>query len=333
VIRDWNGAVLDSTRGRIVFTGGGHTGYYGNELYALELDASPEIVRLNDPTLPTSYAHPSPTQHTLCSDPTIFAAIPIRADGTACDRARDACAPNSRHNYWGLAYLPTTDQLWIYGGYLACDSGTAVSDTWLFDFASGTWREVITETRPERGYARAFASDFVPTCGTAGCVILHDGNRLYHYDVATESYTVDVEDLALGAEIGGVWDPDRERFVMIGAGELIVADYGASPVRVERLIAASTPSLESCGDALAATAQGAAYDPVTRRIVLWPNEGGRVYELDVEARSCTVSDFGSGPRAAAVPNGTFGRFRYVAHLDGFVLIHDYDQDAYVLRLR
>src|SRR5579859_2861676 len=40
VIADWNGALADTKRNRLILWGGGHSGYFGNEVYALDVEHS-----------------------------------------------------------------------------------------------------------------------------------------------------------------------------------------------------------------------------------------------------------------------------------------------------
>src|SRR5262249_29378172 len=77
-VRAWNSAVFDTRINRMVTFGGGHTDYYGNELYALDLNTL-TISRLTDPGLPFA---------TTCSADIV--------NGTQ---------PNSRHTYDGIAYM------------------------------------------------------------------------------------------------------------------------------------------------------------------------------------------------------------------------------------
>src|SRR5690349_15868308 len=48
VIAAWSGGIADIARNRMIIWGGGHTDYYGNELYALNLSEE-TMVRLNEP--------------------------------------------------------------------------------------------------------------------------------------------------------------------------------------------------------------------------------------------------------------------------------------------
>src|SRR5712692_1503078 len=47
VVADWSGGIADTRRNRLIIWGGGHTGYYGNELYAFNLTSN-TLVRLNN---------------------------------------------------------------------------------------------------------------------------------------------------------------------------------------------------------------------------------------------------------------------------------------------
>ena len=49
VINDWSGGIADEKRNRLLIWGGGHRGYFGNEVYALDLNAH-VMRRLNDPS-------------------------------------------------------------------------------------------------------------------------------------------------------------------------------------------------------------------------------------------------------------------------------------------
>jgi hypothetical protein len=49
VINDWSGGSVDQKRNRLLIWGGGHRGYFGNELYALDLNLL-KLLRLNDPS-------------------------------------------------------------------------------------------------------------------------------------------------------------------------------------------------------------------------------------------------------------------------------------------
>src|SRR3954462_11614119 len=75
VIGAWSGGIADTKRNRMIIWGGGHTDYYGNELYSLNL-SNLSLTRLNNPS-PIN----APVQNPSCAS--------VLSDG----------APNSRHSY------------------------------------------------------------------------------------------------------------------------------------------------------------------------------------------------------------------------------------------
>src|SRR5262245_6639291 len=50
----WSSGLMDTLRNRLIIWGGGHTSYYGNELYSVDLNDL-TIHRINDPSIPTNY--------------------------------------------------------------------------------------------------------------------------------------------------------------------------------------------------------------------------------------------------------------------------------------
>ncbi|HEX7959692.1 MAG TPA: hypothetical protein VF493_07220, partial [Terriglobales bacterium] len=114
VIAAWSGGIADVARNRMIIWGGGHTDYYGNELYALNL-SDETMVRLNDP---------GPVISPNAENASVL------ADGT----------PNARHTYNGLAYIAQADRMFAFSGSMASNSGNTDDRTWTLDLASLQWR-------------------------------------------------------------------------------------------------------------------------------------------------------------------------------------------------
>ncbi len=87
VITAWNGAIADTRRNRLIIWGGGHSDYYGNEVYALDLN-NMTMSRLTDPSLVTNVK--------------------------SCPEAYDDGRPSARHTYNGLAYITAQDKMFVY---------------------------------------------------------------------------------------------------------------------------------------------------------------------------------------------------------------------------
>jgi hypothetical protein len=84
---------------------------------------------------------------------------------------------------------------------------------------------------------------------------------------------------------------------------------------------------ESGGGAIYyAAAPGFDYDSAADDFVAWPNTGAP-YSLDLETKQWTS---GSDVGAPSAPNshGTYGRWRYIAAYNVFILINSVDENVY-----
>jgi hypothetical protein len=298
IINDWSGGIADTARDRLIVWGGGHNGYYGNELYALDL-ASLQFVRLTDPSPPTD-------------------------DGSECPEELEDGNPNSRHTYNGLAEIPHLGRMWAFGGSMACGPGNFGDDTWVLDLAALTWTRRDPASGPNPGPRPGVAADYDPNSQR---VYLHDTGAFFSWDPETNLYEQLSED-TIDYHLTGVVDPERELFVMFGGDQVRVFDLGAGSDYAMQVWDDQVSGCEGIRDTVY---PGLAYDPVQDRIVGWAG-GDTAYVFDVDAMSCTAVTHpgGPGPQPDA---GTHGRFRYFAEYDVFAVVNDWQQNAYTLRLR
>src|SRR6185436_11148648 len=112
VINDWSGGIADQGRNRLIVWGGGHGGYFENEVYALDL-GSLTMKRLNAPSDVTGYDF---------------------GDCNAPDEYPDG-RPDSRHTYDQLAYIAHADRMYAHSGAKA-PCGYSDNDTWTLDLAT-----------------------------------------------------------------------------------------------------------------------------------------------------------------------------------------------------
>ena len=304
IVNDWNGGAVDTRRNRLLIWGGGHDGYYGNELYALDLNTL-TIQRLNDPGLPPASS---------CTD-----AI---ANGTQ---------PNSRHTYGGNAYMENADRLFIHGGALACPSGSEApgNQVWTYAFsATGTgtkWQKMdpeIVGTTPQ-GNLNGKTAAYDPN---SGMVFFHDRIYLYSYDLT--SNTVTQRNTQWQSSINwkqdAVVDSDQKYYLLIGGGAVYRYDIsGTAGYPVTQITTTGDNSIVN------ASSPGLAYDTENQRIVAWDG-GDTVYFLNTQTWEWTSSTFSGGP--AANSNGTWDRFGYVPNLGVFVTLNSVDANGYALRL-
>jgi MYXO-CTERM domain-containing protein len=307
----WSGGAWDSTRNRMIVTGGGHNDYYGNELYALDPEAG-TMVRLTDPGLPTAPLEP-------CEEAV--------AGGTQ---------PNSRHTYDGLEYIAHADRLYVFSGSLACGLGSWGYATWTYDFASETWERMDPTTGGD--YPVGEAGMMTAYHPGRELVLLHDRRSLYSYDFDENQYTRlsgdDTYSGPGGYHHAAALDSKRELFVVVGwssiqeDGRVYVydvsedSDYTPQELPTEGgdfVVDQSYPGLD--------------YDPVSDRMIAWGG-GGSVWALDLDTSQWTEHALDGGPGdVSAAGYGTHGRWRYSVELGYFVLVNEFDQDAWVLRFQ
>lgn len=296
----WSGGALDTRRNRLYMWGGGHHDYYGNELYAFDLNAL-QMLRLTDPATPLAdpYVIPPPSELS-----------PF--DGTQ---------PNARHTYDGMEYMPNADRVWAFSGSLA---GVGYSDnrTWIYDPNTNAWRGVSPAGSIPLGNV-AIVSAYDPETGK---IFLHDrdGFYSYEYDAAGGRYTQLKRDGYLDITMTAVIDPVRRKFIIIGDGKQYFYDIGPQSTYTRQILATTGAT-----EAVNLHAPGLAYDSKRDKIVAWGG-GDRIYTLDLQTREWHATDFAGGP--AATQNGTYGRWQYVPNLDLFVSYNTYNTNAFTLRV-
>jgi len=286
---------MDTRRNRLVLWGGGHSDYYGNELYALDLNSF-TVHRLTDPALPL--------------------------DLSGCPEAlANGTQPNSRHTYDGMTYIEHADRLFVFGGARAT-CGYASDGTWTFDFSRSKWEKHNpggSSPQPDYGVVSVYDPN-------TRKVFVHDGSALYAYTLETDRFERWNSGGRVDYHMTGVIDPVRRKLVMVGTGNVYVYDIAS-----KSFLGGRRTLRTKGGDFIVnGVYPGLAYDPAIRRIVAW-NGGNSVYSLDLDTGIWTPTSYPNGP-GAAQENGTFKRWSYSAGLRGFVLVNSMNQDAYVFRL-
>jgi hypothetical protein len=301
VVEQWSGGAFDTKRNRLIIWGGGQVSYAGNELYALNLDTL-SVSRLTDPATPYE------------------SAVEALAGGTQ---------PNSRRTYDGLAYMENVDRLFAFGGggyFSTASNGNASLETWTFDFATNRWQWM----RPAGPNPKSFISMTAYDPNT-GKVLVHDGQCMYAYDFASNSYQslpaggTCQKVFPVGYWMTGVLDPVRKKFFLFGGGDQWVYDVSSGSSFAPQAFKTTG------GEAFVNSRYpGLAYDSASGRIVGW-NGGDTIYILNIDTKSWTAVPYAGGPGAAS-PNGTLKRWNYSPKLGVFVVLNSIDRDAFVLRL-
>jgi hypothetical protein len=316
VINDWSGAIADEKRNRLLIWGGGHRGYFGNEVYALDLNAL-AMQRLNDPS------DLAGVDVNECTSPEAY------ADGRA----------SSRHTYDGLAYLPDADAMFaLAGAGIPC--GYALTGTWTLDLAkvdgaplgsAVPWTNMNPDPYPSKA-SYGVVSDYDPNSQR---VIVDDTYNLWSYDLASNTYTLLNDSDATGAHIDyhmtGRVDPKRRLFIIVGGGGnddggMQVFDLAAGSDHAQQ---DWTNDVSGCDGLLAASSPGLAYDATRDRMIGWAG-GDTVYAFNPDDKTCETTVYAGGPQEQN-ENGTFGRLRAFPKLGVFAVVNAPDKNAFVLR--
>jgi hypothetical protein len=297
VIRAWGGAAADTKRNRLLIWGGGHNDYYGNEVYALDL-ASQRMTLLVPPT-------PQPQ-----------ACVEVQRDGK----------PSSRHTYFNLTYIPTTDKLFSFGGALACETGTASYATWTLDLETLEWKMLDQPEGKTRPNGQPGLSVVVYDPGTK-LVFIEDLNNLYKYDPAANKYSVLNSVHGVDYHQSGVIDTALKLLLLVGGGQFwAISIAPGSNYSLQNW----TARVRGCEMLMNQAYPGLAFDTERGVVVGWAG-GDSVYIFDAKAKSCKAQLFPNGPGEQQA-NGTNGRFAYFPALHKFALVNDWQQDAVLLRL-
>ncbi len=296
VLADWSGGLADTKRNRLVIWGGGHNGYYGNEVYALDLIANPiTIARVNDPSTPDF----------------------------DCNESYPDGQPSARHTYNGMQYLPAQDLYFTYGsGLVPC--GNFSNSIWMLNPVSMTWAQHLPTIHPNPGQNGSVPQTaYDPFSRTIYEVETNTG-IFWKYDPVADTWTRLADVAACGLlNMTAAIDPGRRLYFCVGNGGFYEITLKA-PHKVAR------PVGRGCAGLLSAAGPGFDYDPVQKRMVGWAG-GDVVYVYDPDTDTCTAQTYSGGPGAPQA-NGTYGRFRYFPSLGIFALVNDLRENAFVLRL-
>jgi hypothetical protein len=291
-IFSWSSGAYDSLRHRLIVFGGGHSDYFGNELYALSL-SDRTMKRLTDPGLP------------LAGE-----CLPTTAGGTQ---------PSSRHTYDTLLYLEHADRLFVFGGSMP-PCGYLSDDTWTYSFADQKW-EAHAPSGPTPKAVPGIAADYDPVSKK---VFLHDDHRLYSYSLEQDAFELLLDDDTIDYHMTGSIDAATGTLVLVGTGNVYSYDIRAAKPKRSVLITTGADTL------VQSVYPGLAYDSDSGHIVAW-NGGDSAYSLDIASRTWTALSSPNGP-GDANETGTFKRWRYVPGENSFVLVNGAKQNAFVFRL-
>lgn len=297
----WNSGAFDTTRNRLLVWGGGHNDYYGNEIYAVDLDDLSRT-RLTNPSVPIA--------------------------SSCIEALTGPTGPNSRHTNDGLAYMGgSIDKLLVTSGSLACASGNNAVSTWTYSFATGTWTR--RGDMPLMGFSANDAEGaYAVWDQVSGLAFVDTRIGLASMDDATGTWTV------LNNQGGhyrclsqtAIVDPIRRFIYSVGCGQM----WRWNIANVASIPAPTSISSTGGGGCVSATAPGLAWDSVNQRVTMWCGSGA-IHTLNATTNVWTTTTLTPSP-GGQNSNGTYKRFAYSQTSQVFVLVNTMAGNAYAARL-
>jgi hypothetical protein len=342
VVNAWSGGVLRTGTNQLVLWGGGHSDYGGNEIYTVNFTNNlATFQRIFGPTLPGVGACPS-TDH--------IASLPA----TGC--VAGGVAPNSRHTYNGLAYIPAHsdasgtnhEEMLIIGGSVASGGGSGDNEIWVYDFSAGTWTLLATNPMSTTdNLSNAIAWD-----PTDKVVYMMVNNLVGVFNPSSTTATTASGSLAghawrtIGSTAGYLCQSmaiDQASHTMVfmhGGGGNGCAGSGSFLVDVISLANGTSTRYSNpsgCPAQNLSDTVGMAFDTSLNKLVFHnSDQDASIYIWDTVAHTCTQETYGGSPPTgvvtggAGVHGGNLGRFRYVPGKDYYVYVGDAKHAPFIL---
>ncbi|MEM6991391.1 MAG: hypothetical protein AAF721_12860 [Myxococcota bacterium] len=317
VLTVWNGGAFachEGELGSLVQWGGGHNGYWGNEVYVYDL-ASQTWERRSDP-------NPNP----VVADP---------ANGELDDGT-----PSVMHTYETLSYHPATNSFVVLQGQVVHNNASANGAGHMFSLTDNAWRR--TAMIPGPGYGNsAYDAKRELFWGSA------QFTRFYSFDPsgpadANGRYgtAVDYHHAGIGLDSVAAIDPNNDIFV--------VADLRDAPtIRVQDLTDPSSEFVVISTEGPMPSSGAGGFEWVSsRQRFYWYGEngndirtleppdnvgdGGLAGDWQSAAWQWTqLSPAGVGPQPRG--NGTYGGWAWAPSIQSFVIVNDVQDAVFAYR--
>jgi hypothetical protein len=310
IMEAWNGAAFDKRRSRLIIAGaGGGTDYSGNEVYAFDLD-SLKWYRIKDGAAEYD------------EDDELYA---YYKNGGAVP---DSQQPRPGLTYNQIAYDSLTDNVYIFGQPFTYNNGTTWQNLLRLNLGTLNWSRV-REINSSINYGGSLTAQD-PTTGRIWFFGRGDDSWMADYNPSNDSL-FDRGNMWTGDEIpsyqtAGVM-PSVNRVLSVGGGQLNYWDIVTSGT-----LATDTILGTGCDTLMNATAPGFEWSPIERKMIGWVN-GTHVITMDSTYQCADVAPSGGNtvtPDSAA-HYGTYGRWRYSAKHNVFVLVNKTTGSVFLYR--
>lgn len=326
VVDAWNGGAYAADLGRygsLLLYGGGHGNYFGNEVYAFDLESG-RWSRLSDP---------------------FVANVDKLVDRYESGSFPDG-SPLPPHTYDYVEYDPGTRRLLVLRGLQQLrvpGNGVSSGSPHAFDLASRGWLRAASHGAPVisggfSAYDPVKRVHWTASPGKASAGLRWFDAAPRNADGTIGAWSERIADVPLAADSVAAIDPDRRLLVYTRfrqGGDVFAVDLAVGRPRAIRIAyGGDTPMLES--------AHGWEWSP-TRKAFLYWRRGVGVYQLRLDGSDpirgrwewSRLTTAGSqGPPEMRRDNGIFGRFR-IASIEGrefAIVVNGADQPVYAFRV-
>ncbi|MBL8027949.1 MAG: Ig-like domain-containing protein [Fibrobacteres bacterium] len=320
VFADWAGAAFDYQKGRMFATGGGHCGYYGNEMYMFAVDSC-KWTRLTNPTvLYPGYGCTGDQSEVLI------------------DTASNDTTPQARHTYSGTCYIQHAEKFFMVSrGYVRTYKDSAFkpdSITWIFDPATKRWehRYPVSNigTIPKRSIGDLSIYDSV-----SKMVYYHgfsDGGASlpgwFKYDYEANTWTrINQDD---GSSAVGCLDTKRRLIIenknnnQLVAWDIANGFTGSSWTTIRAGNALNNWCADNCVRAID-------YDRINDRYVSWYENSDTVFVLDPVTK--VWDTYYATHQLGTTNQGIYNRFRYVPSIGAFMAAANINNNVHFFKLK
>lgn len=321
VISAWNGAALDTMRNRMIFWGGGHSGYAGNEIYGFDFDSNSWSI----------VAEPDTYQ-------SIVADMGTGPECTYGGITQSGKFPKTIHTYDGVDYYPNLDSFCSNFGAMAAVDCKNPNAFVCYDFTTNAWvLDGFTETTAGGATMYGAIHPLTHIWYGAGAGSM-ESSRFCKYDAATDIRiygddnnmlrTTSNKNFAIDyrKNIGVVYQQRNEG---IYYADLDSFTKGITNPGKSRYALSGDSSWFNGNVAKRA---GMDYDPVLDKMIFWPRAGSTVYAMNtLTGKMTAISSTGATPTDAA-NTGTFSRFKYIPKENKFALVNSTTENVFLLKL-
>lgn len=332
VMGAWNGAAVVGTQ-LVMGANGGHGDYYGNEVYALQLNAASPVWR-------------------RVSNPSDIASLGGTGDDTTNGAGNYGDGrPRATHTYYRPIGTPN-GRYWLPGlDAMAKSTGDSTTASYYFDLNTGTWSALGVQLAADSGSLvfKTGPSIYDPI-GNKVYTVAGSGDGTTQNMLMVDPDTATITKYTNSNSAGGgwgvcIWDTNPRYFAYAGCalGTMRLLDLSNPSGSWSSAVTTSgSPARFPSGGSVTG-GPSAVYHAPSRAILCWQNDGANIIKLARPTDPVggtwtwsTVSPDGSNAvtPSTAQSNGTFGRFNLmtIGGIDVLVIVNDYNGPTYVYRL-